>query len=80
MLTVDQSDAGSAGVFSRRTNRTQEARVDAHDGPIGRRKRGYMLTEDHSDAGIVGICSRRTTRTQEAWVYAHGGPIGRRKR
>eukprot|EP00959_Pyramimonas_sp_CCMP1952_P057768 1205794-Pyramimonas_sp.AAC.1 len=25
ILTTDQSDAGSAGIFSRRTNRTQEA-------------------------------------------------------
>eukprot|EP00959_Pyramimonas_sp_CCMP1952_P299622 6266949-Pyramimonas_sp.AAC.1 len=30
-LTTDQSDAGSAGVFSRWTNQTQEARVYAHD-------------------------------------------------
>eukprot|EP00976_Prorocentrum_cordatum_P025582 520024-Prorocentrum_minimum.AAC.1 len=30
ILTTDQSDAGSTGIFSRRTNRTQEARVDSH--------------------------------------------------
>eukprot|EP00976_Prorocentrum_cordatum_P049832 1005296-Prorocentrum_minimum.AAC.2 len=39
ILTADQSDAGSAGKFSRRTNQTQEAQVNSHDGPIRRRKR-----------------------------------------
>eukprot|EP00959_Pyramimonas_sp_CCMP1952_P467134 9491100-Pyramimonas_sp.AAC.1 len=33
------------------TNQTQEARVYSHEGPIGRRKRGYILTKDQSDAG-----------------------------
>eukprot|EP00976_Prorocentrum_cordatum_P090858 1188282-Prorocentrum_minimum.AAC.1 len=54
ILTTDQSDAGSAGIFSRRTNQTQEARVYYHEGPIGRRKRGYILTKDQSDAGRGG--------------------------
>eukprot|EP00959_Pyramimonas_sp_CCMP1952_P157168 3286651-Pyramimonas_sp.AAC.1 len=36
---ADQSYAGSAGIFSRRTNRTREARVYSHDGPIVRGKR-----------------------------------------
>eukprot|EP00976_Prorocentrum_cordatum_P084724 1185780-Prorocentrum_minimum.AAC.3 len=36
----DQSGAGSVGIFSRRTNQTQEAWVYSHDGPIRRRKRG----------------------------------------
>eukprot|EP00976_Prorocentrum_cordatum_P028375 575435-Prorocentrum_minimum.AAC.1 len=36
-LTMNQSDAGSAGIcFSRWTNQTQEARTYSHDGPIGR--------------------------------------------
>eukprot|EP00976_Prorocentrum_cordatum_P099404 1191823-Prorocentrum_minimum.AAC.1 len=39
ILTTDQSDAGSAGIFSRQTNRTQEAQVYSHDGPLRRRKR-----------------------------------------
>eukprot|EP00976_Prorocentrum_cordatum_P030725 625339-Prorocentrum_minimum.AAC.2 len=39
ILTTDQSDAGRAGILSRRTNRTQAARVYSHDGPIGRRPR-----------------------------------------
>eukprot|EP00976_Prorocentrum_cordatum_P051673 1043241-Prorocentrum_minimum.AAC.1 len=51
ILTTYQSDAGSAGVFSRWTNRTQEAWVCSHDGPITRRTRGYGLTTDQSDAG-----------------------------
>eukprot|EP00959_Pyramimonas_sp_CCMP1952_P204314 4273005-Pyramimonas_sp.AAC.1 len=36
---MDPSDAGCAGIFSRWTNRTQDARVYSHDGPIGRRMR-----------------------------------------
>eukprot|EP00976_Prorocentrum_cordatum_P074343 1181481-Prorocentrum_minimum.AAC.5 len=52
---TDQSDTGSAGIFSRRTNRTQEVRVYSHDGPIGHRKCGYILTTDLSDTGSAGI-------------------------
>eukprot|EP00959_Pyramimonas_sp_CCMP1952_P377398 7904879-Pyramimonas_sp.AAC.1 len=48
-LTVHRSDTGSAGIFSPRTNRTQEARVYSHHGPIGHRKRGSILTTDQSD-------------------------------
>eukprot|EP00976_Prorocentrum_cordatum_P095809 1190304-Prorocentrum_minimum.AAC.4 len=68
ILTKDQSDAGHAGIFSRRTNRTQDARVYSHEGPIGRRTRGYILMKDQSDAGRAGIFSRRTNRTQDARV------------
>eukprot|EP00976_Prorocentrum_cordatum_P069813 1179698-Prorocentrum_minimum.AAC.1 len=56
VLTTDQSDAGSARVYS-------------HDGPIRRSKRGYILTTDQSDAGSVGMFSRRINQTQEARVY-----------
>eukprot|EP00959_Pyramimonas_sp_CCMP1952_P395306 8283097-Pyramimonas_sp.AAC.1 len=58
-----ESDAGSAGIFSRRTNRTQEVRVYSHDGPSRRGKCGYILTTDQTDAGSAGIFSRRTNRT-----------------
>eukprot|EP00976_Prorocentrum_cordatum_P023599 480553-Prorocentrum_minimum.AAC.1 len=51
ILTTDQSYAGDTGLFSRRTNHTQEARVYSHDGPIICRKRGYILVTDQSDAG-----------------------------
>eukprot|EP00959_Pyramimonas_sp_CCMP1952_P210695 4409190-Pyramimonas_sp.AAC.1 len=34
ILTTDQSYAGHTGIFSRRTNHAQEARVYAYDGPI----------------------------------------------
>eukprot|EP00976_Prorocentrum_cordatum_P004928 96904-Prorocentrum_minimum.AAC.1 len=64
---MDQSDAGSVGIFPRRTNQTHEAWVYSHDGPIRRRKRGFILTTDQSDAGSVGLFSRRTNQTQEAW-------------
>eukprot|EP00959_Pyramimonas_sp_CCMP1952_P246285 5147621-Pyramimonas_sp.AAC.1 len=43
------------GIFSRRTNQTQEARVYSHDGPIRRRKRGYIITMDQSDTLSAGI-------------------------
>eukprot|EP00959_Pyramimonas_sp_CCMP1952_P071073 1483741-Pyramimonas_sp.AAC.1 len=39
-ILTDQSDAGSAGIFSQRTNQTREARVYSHDRPIRRRKVG----------------------------------------
>eukprot|EP00976_Prorocentrum_cordatum_P015937 319458-Prorocentrum_minimum.AAC.1 len=66
ILTTDQSDARSAGIFSRRTHQTQEAQVYSHDGPIRRKKHRYILTTDQSE--------------QEAQVYSHDGPIRRRKR
>eukprot|EP00959_Pyramimonas_sp_CCMP1952_P231461 4837985-Pyramimonas_sp.AAC.1 len=49
---------GAAGKLSRRTNQTtQEARICSHDGPIRRRKRGYILTTGQSDAGSADIFS-----------------------
>eukprot|EP00959_Pyramimonas_sp_CCMP1952_P377065 7897951-Pyramimonas_sp.AAC.1 len=79
-----QSDAGGAGIFSQRTNRTQAARVCSHHGPIGRRNRRYTLTADQSDTrseeARVYSHDGRTNRTQAAWIYSHEGPIRRRKR
>eukprot|EP00959_Pyramimonas_sp_CCMP1952_P252784 5280951-Pyramimonas_sp.AAC.1 len=49
-------------------------RVHSHNGPIGRRKRGYILTTDQLDAGHEGIFSRRTNQTQDTRVYSHDGP------
>eukprot|EP00976_Prorocentrum_cordatum_P109089 1194961-Prorocentrum_minimum.AAC.3 len=51
-----QSDARSAGLFSRRTNQMQEARAYSHDVPIRGRKRGYILITDQSEARITGSC------------------------
>ena len=51
------TDYRSAGIFSRRTNQTQQAQVYSHDGPIRRRRRGYILMTDQSDAGDAGIFS-----------------------
>eukprot|EP00959_Pyramimonas_sp_CCMP1952_P117889 2465157-Pyramimonas_sp.AAC.1 len=43
ILTMDQSDAGSAGIYSQWTNQTQEARVYSHRDP----RRGLVaLKED----------------------------------
>eukprot|EP00976_Prorocentrum_cordatum_P077345 1182651-Prorocentrum_minimum.AAC.1 len=44
---------------------SDERRGYSHDGPIGRRKHGYILTTDQSDAGSTGTFSRRINRTQE---------------
>eukprot|EP00959_Pyramimonas_sp_CCMP1952_P166019 3469931-Pyramimonas_sp.AAC.2 len=63
----DQSDAGGAGIFSRSTNQTQEARVFSHGGPIRRRRRAYVLNQTQKvrvDAGSAGMLSRRTNQTQ----------------
>eukprot|EP00976_Prorocentrum_cordatum_P091740 1188645-Prorocentrum_minimum.AAC.1 len=78
---MDQSDSGSAGVFTRWTNQIQEARVyshdgpirfrkrgyiHSHDGPIRFRKRGYIHTMDQSDSGSAVIFARWTNQIQEA--------------
>eukprot|EP00976_Prorocentrum_cordatum_P066065 1178164-Prorocentrum_minimum.AAC.2 len=62
-----------AGIPSRQTNETQEARVYYHGGPIRRRKREYILAVDQSDARSAHIFSQRTNQTQEAWVCSHDG-------
>eukprot|EP00959_Pyramimonas_sp_CCMP1952_P048432 1010971-Pyramimonas_sp.AAC.1 len=62
---TDQSETESAGIFSGRTNQTQEARAYSHDGPIRHRERGSFLRTDQSDAGSAGRFSRRTNQTQE---------------
>eukprot|EP00976_Prorocentrum_cordatum_P026251 532989-Prorocentrum_minimum.AAC.1 len=36
---------------SQRTHGTQDARVYSHNGPMGRKTRGYILTTDPWDAG-----------------------------
>eukprot|EP00976_Prorocentrum_cordatum_P083320 1185186-Prorocentrum_minimum.AAC.2 len=54
------------------------AGVYSHDGPIIRRKHGYILTTDQSYASNTGMFSRRTNPTQATRVYSHDGPIGRR--
>eukprot|EP00976_Prorocentrum_cordatum_P033845 688894-Prorocentrum_minimum.AAC.1 len=63
---MDQTDAGSAGIFSQRTKQTQEARVYSHDGPNRRRKRRYILTTDQSDAGSAGLLSRRVKKSNRS--------------
>eukprot|EP00976_Prorocentrum_cordatum_P116402 1196156-Prorocentrum_minimum.AAC.5 len=73
-LMTDQSDARRAGIFSRRTNQTQNARVYSHNGPIRRKTRGYILTTDQSDAICAGIFSRRTNQTQDARVVLNRQP------
>eukprot|EP00976_Prorocentrum_cordatum_P090456 1188133-Prorocentrum_minimum.AAC.7 len=74
ILAADQSDARSAGIFSRRTNQTQEPRVFSHDGPIRRKKCGYILATDQSDARSAGIFPRRTNRHR---VSKSGPPVRR---
>eukprot|EP00959_Pyramimonas_sp_CCMP1952_P293962 6147947-Pyramimonas_sp.AAC.1 len=50
-VTTPAADLASVGVFSRRTNRMQEAQVYFQVGPIGCRKRRYIFKADQSDAG-----------------------------
>eukprot|EP00976_Prorocentrum_cordatum_P043609 882349-Prorocentrum_minimum.AAC.1 len=57
---MDQSDAGSAGIFSRWTNQTQDARVYSHDGPIRRRKCGYILRPSAHHDGALAKWSPRS--------------------
>eukprot|EP00976_Prorocentrum_cordatum_P068418 1179125-Prorocentrum_minimum.AAC.2 len=78
--TTDQSNAGSVGIFSRRTNQTQEVWVYSHDGPIKLRKCGYILTMNQSDAVSVGIFSRRTNQTLgNALVIRERGPAAKER-
>eukprot|EP00959_Pyramimonas_sp_CCMP1952_P405471 8498151-Pyramimonas_sp.AAC.1 len=55
ILMSDQSDAGHAGIFSCRTNRTQDTRVYSHGGPIGRRTHGHILMTDQSEERVIRI-------------------------
>eukprot|EP00959_Pyramimonas_sp_CCMP1952_P126369 2643125-Pyramimonas_sp.AAC.1 len=48
---------------------TQRNKAYSHDGPIGRRTRGYILMMDRSDAG----CGRDgLTKTAARRIVAHG--------
>eukprot|EP00959_Pyramimonas_sp_CCMP1952_P019731 416935-Pyramimonas_sp.AAC.1 len=55
---MDQSDAGSAGIFSQWTNQTQETRVYSHDGPITFPGRGVQLRvrARHLSGGGGKVC------------------------
>eukprot|EP00959_Pyramimonas_sp_CCMP1952_P273894 5725026-Pyramimonas_sp.AAC.1 len=69
---MDQSDTGSMGIFSRRTHQTQEAWVYSQEGPIRRRKCGYILRRDQSDAESAGIFSRWTNQIRAR--HGHAAP------
>eukprot|EP00959_Pyramimonas_sp_CCMP1952_P427699 8957621-Pyramimonas_sp.AAC.1 len=60
LLTCFERDARKRN--PRQTNQTHSSHVYSRDGPIGRRKRGYILTTDQSDAGITGTSSRWSNR------------------
>eukprot|EP00959_Pyramimonas_sp_CCMP1952_P366226 7670168-Pyramimonas_sp.AAC.2 len=62
-------------------HQTQEAWVYSHDGPIRRRKRGYIPAMDQSDTVSVGIFPRWTIiRRRKQRVCSRDGPIRRGKR
>eukprot|EP00959_Pyramimonas_sp_CCMP1952_P095785 2002824-Pyramimonas_sp.AAC.1 len=65
MPTASSADWTRAGIFSRRTSQTQEARVYSYDIPIRRKKRGYILTTDQSDTGVA-VAPSPTTPTGRA--------------
>eukprot|EP00959_Pyramimonas_sp_CCMP1952_P348054 7290178-Pyramimonas_sp.AAC.1 len=81
VLTADQSDAGSAGTFSRRTNQTQEAQVYSHGGPIvvtccaRSRARPASPPWPVPATGAAGPRARRRARTCPAVLarYASAG-------
>eukprot|EP00959_Pyramimonas_sp_CCMP1952_P162867 3404867-Pyramimonas_sp.AAC.1 len=77
VLTADQSDAGSAGMFSRRTNQTREAQVYSQGGPIRRKKRRYILTADQSDASSAGLYSGQASVLTHRRSGRYGGRSGR---
>eukprot|EP00959_Pyramimonas_sp_CCMP1952_P381864 8002044-Pyramimonas_sp.AAC.2 len=57
----------------------QEARVYSHDGPIGRRKRGYILTADQSGAlnhVAPHLLAAVGPRGPLGMVPARGGGVG----
>eukprot|EP00976_Prorocentrum_cordatum_P114254 1195823-Prorocentrum_minimum.AAC.7 len=73
ILTTDQSGAGSMGIFSPRTNQTQETRVYSHHGPIRRRNHGYILAMIQSGAGSI---PQATSRTRLSVTGCDGGGAG----
>eukprot|EP00959_Pyramimonas_sp_CCMP1952_P086971 1819397-Pyramimonas_sp.AAC.1 len=77
--TTDQSDAGRAGMFSRRTNRMQAGRVYSHDGPIvchiqvGRAALAklHKLAISEADLEAKGERGKGNDRRSEARTSAH---------
>eukprot|EP00976_Prorocentrum_cordatum_P109739 1195072-Prorocentrum_minimum.AAC.2 len=74
---MDQSDAVSAGMFSRWTNRTHEARVYSHDTEPKCEERWMRqwrtaVHTDQSDAVSVGIFSRWTIGHQSDTLPLEG--------
>eukprot|EP00976_Prorocentrum_cordatum_P016058 322350-Prorocentrum_minimum.AAC.3 len=74
VTTLDQSEAGSEGIFSRRTNQRQEARVYSHDGPIGLTRKKTLTTNPLVlTFGKTGSRSARKLASP-----AFGAPVGGR--
>eukprot|EP00976_Prorocentrum_cordatum_P096201 1190471-Prorocentrum_minimum.AAC.2 len=62
---TDQSDAWCTGIFSRRTDRTHDARV--------------MLLPFTGPPVPTTARMHSTPQRCMLWVYSHDGPMGRRK-
>eukprot|EP00976_Prorocentrum_cordatum_P093081 1189225-Prorocentrum_minimum.AAC.3 len=59
ILTADQSDAGRAGIFSRRTHQTRDAQVYSHGGPVRRTTRSMRpSTASRSAEDAAGASGR----------------------
>eukprot|EP00976_Prorocentrum_cordatum_P037585 763727-Prorocentrum_minimum.AAC.6 len=69
----DRSDAGSVGIFSRGTNQTQEAWAYSHEGPIRRRKHGYILKRDQSPLSRCLLRLECTTPSSLSSPFAASG-------
>eukprot|EP00959_Pyramimonas_sp_CCMP1952_P377958 7917269-Pyramimonas_sp.AAC.1 len=74
ILTTDQSDAGSVDIFSRRTNRTHEARVYSRDGPMSSHLR-RTEAEGGADVGASGTWSLVNPADVVALVHIHRHPV-----
>eukprot|EP00959_Pyramimonas_sp_CCMP1952_P075235 1572307-Pyramimonas_sp.AAC.1 len=70
---MDQSDAGSVGIFPHWTNQTQEAWVYSHDGPIKRTLSCGLLLP------LPGGNSRNSSRDGEFVLLQVGQVLLRRR-
>eukprot|EP00976_Prorocentrum_cordatum_P061358 1176272-Prorocentrum_minimum.AAC.7 len=74
--SVPPSSVPNSAAAAVRT-RCAAVRTRRVDGPIKRRKCGYIPKMDQSNSGSAGIFPRWTNQTQEVRVYSQDGPIRR---
>eukprot|EP00959_Pyramimonas_sp_CCMP1952_P314006 6573283-Pyramimonas_sp.AAC.1 len=73
---ADQADARRAGIFSRRTNQTQDARVYSHGGPITQvQAQRPQLLSAVLEPCVAGLLSDILQQTAEALRPSGGAPL-----